>query len=130
MDLVVLHPPYHDVITYSHSIESDLSGIRHLESFLAALGRVAEESNRVAAQEGHVALLMGDYRRRGVYVPLAFEALRIFLDTGLRLRESIVKAQWNCHSTGKWLSRPRSFHLIAHEHLFVFRKVSSIHAQD
>jgi len=40
------------------------------------------------------------------------------------LKESIIKRQWNCKTTGFWtkLSIQDNFLLIMHEHLYVFRK--------
>ncbi len=40
------------------------------------------------------------------------------------MKESIIKRQWNCKTTGFWtkLSIQDNFQLIMHEHLYVFRK--------
>jgi hypothetical protein len=48
----------------------------------------------------------------------------LFLDNGFALKEDIIKVQHNCGSTPYWKKQVEkyNFHLIMHEHLFVFRK--------
>jgi len=48
----------------------------------------------------------------------------VFLEAGFILRENIIKHQWNCKSTPFWREKSvkNNFLLLAHEHLFVFRK--------
>lgn len=57
-------------------------------------------------------------------IPLGFQVMERFLAAGFTLKELIVKTQHNCRATGfcKTNSVKYNFLLIAHEHLFVFRK--------
>ncbi len=49
--------------------------------------------------------------------------LQQFLDAGFILREDIIKLQHKMKSTReKWAGQKFDFYLIAHEHLYVFRK--------
>jgi hypothetical protein len=49
--------------------------------------------------------------------------MQTFLDVGFILKEDIIKHQWNTTSGyGDWNSKAKDFYLIAHEHLFIFRK--------
>jgi len=48
--------------------------------------------------------------------------LKEFLETGFILKEDIIKLQHNMIGTISWKGKENDFHLIAHEHLFVFRK--------
>lgn len=70
------------------------------------------------------AILMGDTRKNGCMVPISFEVMRIFQGAGFTLKELIIKEQHNCKATGYWKTNSvkYNFLLIAHEHLFVFRK--------
>lgn len=47
-----------------------------------------------------------------------------FLKTGFKLKEDIIKKQYNCNATGFWAKKSKelNFLLIMHEHLFVFQK--------
>ena len=123
IDLICTHPPYADIIKYSENIENDLSRL-NVKDFLMAMRPVAEECYRVLKRDKFCAVLMGDTRQKGCMVPISFEVMRIFLDTGFKLKELIIKEQHNCRATGYWKtsSIKHNFLLIAHEYLFVFRK--------
>lgn len=123
-DLIAIHPPYANIIRYSDPpLAHDLSHIANLDAFTHAMEDVAAEALRVVRPGKRVAILIGDTRRRGAYVPLAFRTMSAFLEAGFELREDIVKVQWNCRDTHAWAERARAynFHLIAHEHLFIFQ---------
>lgn len=123
IDLVLLHPPYADVIQYTKD-PADFSMIHNIKQYLIAMQPVADEVFRVLKYGHHCALLIGDTRRFRHYVPIAFHLMDVFLEAGFILRENIIKHQWNCKSTPFWREKSvkNNFLLLAHEHLFVFRK--------
>ena len=57
-------------------------------------------------------------------IPLAFEVMNVFIKSGFKIKETIIKEQHNCRATGYWKTNSikYNFLLIAHEYLFVFRK--------
>jgi DNA modification methylase len=142
IDLIATHPPYANIISYSKAkrIEGDLSQVYSLEEYLQGIREVAKESFRVLKPGRYCAILIGDTRRHRHYVPIAFRVMQQFLEVGFILREDIIKIQWNTKTTEKkwarlaktseenWIDKPENkkhwtdFYLIAHEHLFVFRK--------
>lgn len=126
IDLICTHPPYADIIKYSEDIEEDLSQLK-VKDFLEEMKTVAEESYRVLKNDKFCAVLMGDTRQKGHMIPMSFEFMRIFEDAGFKLKELIIKEQHNCQATGYWKtnSMKYNFLLIAHEYLFVFRKLKS-----
>jgi len=72
------------------------------------------------------AILIGDTRKHKHYVPISLRILQIFLDAGFILKEDILKLQWNMKTTReRWYAKEYDFYLIAHEHIFVFRKPES-----
>ena len=121
IDFICTHPPYADIIRYSKDIQGDLSLLGE-KAFLSKITRVSEEAYRVLKKGKHCAVMMGDIRRRGNVVPLGFELMQAFLDTGFYLKEIIIKEQHNCGSTKKWIAAQRQFYLLAHEYIFVFGK--------
>ena len=123
IDLICTHPPYADIIKYSDGIEGDLSQLKVKDS-LEQMKPVAEESYRVLKKGKFCAILMGDTRQKGCMIPMSFDVMRIFQDTGFTLKELIIKEQHNCRATGYWKTNSvkYNFLLIAHEYLFVFRK--------
>lgn len=123
IDFICTHPPYADIIRYSEDLAGDLSHLRG-EAFLVEMEKVAEESYRVLKKGKFCAVLMGDTRQKGCMIPLSFQVMERFLASGFTLKELIVKTQHNCRATGFWKTNSvkYNFLLIAHEHLFVFRK--------
>ena len=123
IDLICTHPPYADIIRYSEDIAEDVSRIK-VKDFLEEMKLVAAESYRVLKNDKFCAILMGDTRKKGHMIPMAFDVMRIFEDAGFKLKELIIKEQHNCKATGYWKTNSvkYNFLLIAHEYLFVFRK--------
>lgn len=127
MDLICTHPPYADMIKYSKilglDIQADLSNCE-IATFLEEMKKVANESFRVLKKGKFCAILMGDARKKGHMIPLSFDVMKIYENAGFKLKELIVKEQHNCRATGYWKTNSikYNFLLIAHEHLFIFRK--------
>lgn len=124
IDLICTHPPYADIINYSDGIDGDLS-LLSIKPFLAEMGTVAAECYRVLKKDKFCAILMGDTRKKGMVQLLAFETMKLFEFAGFKLKEIIIKEQHNCKATGYWKTNSvkYNFLLLAHEYLFVFKKV-------
>ncbi len=142
VDLIATHPPYANIIPYSkiRKIEGDLSQVYSLEEYLKGMHEIAKECFRVLKPGRFCAILIGDTRKHRHYVPISFRVMQQFLDIGFILKEDIIKVQWHTKTTEKkwamlaktaeecWVEKApdkqywTDFYLIAHEHLFVFRK--------
>lgn len=123
VDLIATHPPYANIIRYSESLAGDLSKLK-IPEFLEEIKAVAAESYRVLKTGKFCAVLMGDTRKNGSVIPLAFQVMTVFQEAGFKIKEIIIKEQHNCSTTGFWRksSVKYNFLLLAHEYLFVFRK--------
>ena len=124
IDLICTHPPYADIIKYSENIKGDLSHLKQ-KDFLTEIYKVAQECFRVLKKDKYCAILMGDTRKKGMVQPLAFETMRMFELAGFKAKEIIIKEQHNCKATGFWKTNSikHNFLLLAHEYLFIFKKV-------
>ncbi len=123
IDLICAHPPYAGIISYSMKIEGDLSQLS-MEEYFKEMRRVAKESFRVLKPGKYCVILIGDSRKNKRVVPIGFNVIRIFLETGFKLKELIIKRQHNCKTTGFWFERSLKYNflLLAHEYLPVFFK--------
>lgn len=123
IDLICTHPPYANIIKYSENIKEDLSHLK-INDFLDEMKKVASESYRVLKKDKFCAVLMGDTRKNGHMIPLSFYVMQVFEHAGFKMKEMIIKDQHNCRATGFWKTNSikYNFLLIAHEHLFIFRK--------
>lgn len=125
VDFVLTHPPYVDIIKYSnYKLENDISNIHDIDKFVVEIEKIASELYRVLKDKKYCAILIGDTRRNKMYQPLAFKVMEKFLKIGFKLKEDIIKKQFNCSATGFWAKKSKelNFLLIMHEHLFVFQK--------
>jgi len=121
--LAALHPPYAGIVPYGTATNPNNLSRLSIPRYIAAMRDVAAESYRVLAPNHHCAVLIGDTRRHKHYVPLSVRVLEQFLDAGFVLREDIIKLQHRMKGTReKWRGSTYDFYLIAHEHLYVFRK--------
>lgn len=123
IDLIVTHPPYANIINYSENIPEDLSNL-NVSEFLFEMGDVANECYRVLKNGKFCAILMGDTRKKGHVIPMSFEVMKKFEDSGFKIKEIIIKEQHNCKATGFWKTNSikYNFLLLAHEYLFIFKK--------
>ncbi len=125
IDLILTHPPYMNIIKYSNDqIEGDLSNIGNMSKFCDEMQKIAKEFYRILKPNKFCAILMGDTRKSGHFIPLAYNIMQLFLRVGFILKEHIIKLQHNCSSTNRWVQKAKAdkFYLIMHEHLFIFRK--------
>lgn len=125
IDLIATHPPYADIIKYSEGkIDGDLSNIHSIDKFCDEMKIVAAESFRVLRPKGYCGILIGDTRRKKYFTPIAYRVMQHFIDAGFKLKEDIIKHQWNCKTTPYWTQKSKDYNflLIMHEHLFVFEK--------
>jgi DNA modification methylase len=123
IDLICTHPPYANIIRYSDDIENDISRCA-IPEYLKEMENVADECFRVLKKDKFCVILMGDTRQKGHVIPLGFSVMKIFETTGLKLKEIIIKEQFNCSTTEYWKTNSikYNFLLLAHEYLFVFHK--------
>jgi DNA modification methylase len=127
VNLIITHPPYLNIIKYSEGkIDGDLSNISDMSKFLDEFEKGVKELYRVLKEDKYCAILIGDTRKKGHYVPLSYYEMELFLKNGFGLKEDIIKVQHNCKSTPYWEKQIEkyNFYLIMHEHLFIFSKPS------
>lgn len=124
IDLVCTHPPYANIINYSEGTAGDLSLLKP-DDFISEMKLVARECFRVLKKNKFCAILIGDTRAKGFINPLGFSVMDLFIDTGFHLKEIVIKEQHNCRATGYWKTNSikYNFLLIAHEYLYIFKKI-------
>ena len=125
IDLIATHPPYVDIIKYSDGkIQEDLSNIHDIDKFCGEMKKVASECFRVLKPKKYCGILIGDTRRKKYFTSIAYRVMQNFIDVGFKLKEDIIKHQWNCKTTPYWTQKSKDYNflLIMHEHLFVFEK--------
>ncbi|HEX5691815.1 MAG TPA: hypothetical protein VFX76_17490 [Roseiflexaceae bacterium] len=115
-DLIFWHPPYHDMKIYTDDAR-DLSRSGSVAAFLALLRAGYWRFVERLAPGGRLAILIGDMRRRGRYLPLTAETARLDRD---RLEGIVVKIQHNVSSNKTQYGG--AFVPILHETLTIYRQ--------
>jgi len=121
IDMICTHPPYANIIEYSHNIAEDISHLNY-EEFLLVMREVAKEAYRVLKYKAICAFMIGDIREKGNVRPLGMNTMEIFIEAGFQLKEIIIKEQHNCRSTEYWKKKKKDFLMLAHEYIFVLGK--------
>jgi hypothetical protein len=126
--LLVLHPPYWDIIAFSRQPE-DLSNAPSLADFCAMLGRVVANGYELLEPGRYAVLVIGDKYTKGALVPLGFECMRVLQEAGLRPKAIVVKdIQGNEIGKGRtknlWRYRALAggYYIFTHEYVMIFQK--------
>ena len=80
--LVVLHPPYHDIIQFSEHPE-DLSNAPDTASFLEWFTATARNAYDLLDEGRFACLIIGDKYAQGELIPLGFRCLEQMKNAGL-----------------------------------------------
>lgn len=126
--LLVLHPPYADIIKFSDS-PADLSNAASTEAFLDGFETVARHGYELLAPGRFAALIIGDKYAQGQLVPLGFWCLERMNRVGFKTKAIIVKnIEGNEKGKGKdanlWRYRALAggYYIFKHEYVMVFFK--------
>lgn len=119
VDLLCVHPPYHNSVRYTQADERDLSLISDVGDFIARIREFAVASRTLLSPHGICAVLIGDVRKNGRTLPIGAEVMSTFIDSGYTLRDLIIKTQHRDRSSEFYFSSGGKEYLIAHEYLLL-----------
>ncbi|HLG13017.1 MAG TPA: DNA methyltransferase [Blastocatellia bacterium] len=127
VQLLVLHPPYHDIIEFSED-ERDLSRAATPEVYLKMFAEVLDNLAPVLEKGRYLALVIGDKYAKGEWIPLGFQCMNEVLNRGFSLKSIVVKNfdETRAKRDQKQLWRYRAlvggFYIFKHEYVFIFKK--------
>lgn len=126
--LLMLHPPYADIIKFSDNTE-DLSNAVTTEAFLDGFEAVAQNGYQLLAPGRFAALIIGDKYAKGELVPLGFQCMERMNRVGFKTKAIVVKnIEGNEKGKGKdanlWRYRALAggYYIFKHEYIIVFFK--------
>lgn len=128
VQLVIMHPPYHDIIKFSTD-EEDLSNSPDVEDFLAKMEKITKETAQILENGRYMCLVIGDKYTAGEWIPLGFLLMQRILDTGFYKLKSIVvknfqetKGKRNQKELWRYRAMVGGFYVFKHEYVFLFQK--------
>lgn len=127
--LLMLHPPYDDIIKFSDKKE-DLSNCATTEEFYKLFKKVAKNGYDLLEKGRFAVLIIGDKYANSQHIPLGFECMRRMNELGFITKAIIIKdMQGNERAKGKnanlWRYRALAggFYIFKHEYVMIFQKV-------
>ena len=128
--MIVLHPPYHNIIKFSNKKE-DLCNVATVEEFATKFGDVIENFSDLLDRNRYLVIVIGDKYTNGEWVPLGFYLMQETLKRGknLKLKSILVKnmvgnrAKLNQENLWRYRALVGGFYIFKHEYILVFKKV-------
>jgi len=127
--LIILHPPYHDIIKFS-SRKEDLCNAATVEEFTSKFGDVIENFLDLLERNRYLAIVIGDKYTNSEWVPLGFYLMQETLKRGqgLKLKSILIKnmannrAKLNQENLWRYRALVGGFYIFKHEYILVFKK--------
>jgi len=128
IQLIIMHPPYHDIIKFSNRAD-DLSNAKSVKEFLKLFGDVVVNFLDLLEENHYLAVVIGDKYSNSEWIPLGFMTMQeVFNRDGLILKSIMVKNMVN--NRGKlnqehlWRYRALvgGFYIFKHEYILLFQK--------
>jgi len=128
--LIVLHPPYHDIIKFSNRKE-DLCNAATVEEFTKKFGDVIENFSDLLDRNRYLAIVIGDKYTNSEWVPLGFYLMNETMKRAkdLKLKSILVKnmvnnrAKLNQEHLWRYRALVGGFYIFKHEYILVFKKI-------
>lgn len=127
--LLVLHPPYHDIIRFSQR-EECLSNCGGVVAFLEQFEQVCKNALEALDNERYVALVIGDKYSGSEWVPLGFQCMQVLQNLGCTLKSIVVKnfestlAKRQTQELWRYRALVGGYYVFKHEYVFVLQKKS------
>ena len=130
-DLLILHPPYSDIIQFSEE-DDDLSNLHDPDEFAESFMSVCGNLLPFLKDDGFIGVVIGDKYEKGEVIPLGSILLQHMLSTGeVRLKGFIVKdiqhnrAKRNLDHLWRYRALKGNFFIFKHEYVLVMQKKPS-----
>ena len=128
VQLIIMHPPYHDIIKFSDRPD-DLSNAKSVDEFLKLFGNVVSNFLDLLERKHYLAVVIGDKYTNSEWVPLGFLTMQEVLNRdGLILKSILVKnmvnnrAKRNQEHLWRYRALVGGFYIFRHEYILLFQK--------
>ena len=127
--MVIMHPPYWDIIKFTNK-RGDLSNANTLEEFLNEFSKAVHLASQHLDDGRYLVLVIGDKYARGEWIPLGFYTMERVIEEGFKLKSIVVKnIEENRGKRGQYaLWRYRAlkdgYYIFKHEYVMFFVKNS------
>jgi DNA modification methylase len=127
VQLIIMHPPYHDIIKFSKDKE-DLSNAETIEDFVKMFGEVLDNTASYLEKGRYLGIVIGDKYYKGTWIPLGFYIMNEVLKKDFSLKSIIVKnfedtrGKRNQKELWRYRALVGGFYIFKHEYILLFKK--------
>jgi DNA modification methylase len=127
VQLVVLHPPYHNIIRFSDD-PRDLCNASTVEEFLDMFRDCVANVTPVLEPGRHLGLVAGDIYRDGEWITLSHSMMEVVRSAGFRLKADNIKntvetrAKRGQQALWRYRALRYGLYTFSHEHVYVLQK--------
>ena len=127
IQLLIMHPPYHDIIKFSRSSD-DLSNAPTTEDFVKMFGEVLDNTTPYLEKGRYLGIVIGDKYYKGTWIPLGFYIMNEVLKRDFSLKSIIVKnfeetrGKRNQKELWRYRALVGGFYIFKHEYILLFKK--------
>jgi len=133
LNLMVMHPPYHDIIKFSKN-PNDLSNAKSVDEFIKMFADVIDNTTPYLEKGRYLGIVIGDKYSGGKWIPLGFYVMNEVLKRNFSLKSIIVKnfeetrGKRNQKDLWKYRALVGGFYIFKHEYILLFKKEGEINA--
>jgi hypothetical protein len=127
VQLMIMHPPYHDIIKFSRQPD-DLSNAKSVEEFIKMFADVIDNTTPYLDKGRYLGIVIGDKYSAGKWIPLGFYIMNEVLKRSFSLKSIIVKnfeetrGKRNQKDLWKYRALVGGFYIFKHEYILLFKK--------
>lgn len=127
VQLLIMHPPYYDIIKFSR-LKEDLSCAPDVETFVRMFGEVFDNVESFLERGRYLGIVIGDKYSKGEWIPLGFYIMQEVLKRNYLLKSIIVKnfeetrAKRNQKELWRYRALVGGFYIFKHEYILLFKK--------
>ncbi|MBI4721877.1 MAG: DNA methylase [Candidatus Stahlbacteria bacterium] len=127
VQLIIMHPPYHDIIKFSDN-PNDLCNTKTTDEFLNKFSQVVKNTYPLLDEKRFLVLVIGDKYSQSEWVPLSFYTMQKVLENGYKLKSIVIKnisgnrAKRNAEQLWRRRALSGGFYIFKHEYILFFQK--------
>jgi DNA modification methylase len=126
--LVILHPPYANIIKFSES-QNDLSNAKNLAEFISMFCNVLKNAHELLEDKRYLAIVVGDIYKNSEWIPLGFYCIQSAQKVGFKLKSIVVKnmagnrGKQNREGIWRYRSLASDYYIFKHEYVMILKKI-------
>jgi hypothetical protein len=129
--LLIMHPPYHDIIKFSED-PHDLCNAQTVTDFVDIFKKVVYRTYDLLEQNHFLVVVIGDKYSHSEWIPLGFKTMEAVQSVGYALKSIVVKnmegnrAKRNLQNLWRQRAFRGNYYIFKHEYIFFFQKTDKI----